>query len=59
MQVEVWKTRQIRALVVKTLVDEQIKEKKTNIPETIKPLFVKFEEVLLDELLWRFLAMRD
>ena len=59
MQVEIWKTRQIHALVAKALVDEQTKEKKTNIPETIKPLVVEFEEILLDELLCRLSAMRD
>jgi hypothetical protein len=59
MQAGVWKTWQIHALVVKTLVDEHAKKKSTNILETIKPLFADFKEILHDELPDGLPSMRD
>lgn len=44
---------------MKTLVDEHAKKKSTNIPETIKPLFVDFKEILSDELPDGLPSMRD
>lgn len=44
---------------MKTLVDEHAKKKSTNIPETIKPSFADFKEILHDELPDGLPSMRD
>lgn len=59
IQAEVQETRQIHALTVKELVDEQAKEKRQNIPEAINPLLADFEEILPDELSYTLPSMRD